>query len=199
MKIHNQVLFPTAVMHVEEFITNKQVYDIFSYILSVPEKETPHTALTASSVSSHDLYNFNNYIHKITNNIPSCRNLEVQILEITNKLAEAYGYSVNSISNSWYNIQSKDSRLNPHKHPSSLISGALYINVDKHSSKIYFENPNPFISFTNSYNVTDFNHQSFHFTPGTGDLLIFPSWLTHHSGNDINGTDKRTVVSFNTL
>ena len=63
--------------------------------------------------------------------------------------ANEYGFQKLDISNSWYNVEKKDCVLNNHTHPMSVISGALYLKTDTLSNKIYFLNPNPFISFSN--------------------------------------------------
>jgi uncharacterized protein (TIGR02466 family) len=85
-------------------------------------------------------------------------------------------------------------------HANSILSGSLYINVDNESSKLYFDNPNQFIKYFeyNYQELTDYNFEYFYITPKVGDLVIFPSWLTHGSNGEQNNTENRTVISFNT-
>ena len=93
------------------------------------------------------------------------------------------------ITNSWCNVQGEHSTLNFHRHPDSIISGIIFLQVDDKSSKLYFQNPN------NIYVKCD---DDMCITPEPGLLLMWPSWLAHGSGEDTNTSTERIVVSFNT-
>ena len=93
------------------------------------------------------------------------------------------------ITNSWCNVQGERSTLNFHRHPDSIISGIIFLQVDDKSSKLYFQNPN------NIYVKCD---DDICITPEPGLLLMWPSWLAHGSGDDTNMSTERIVVSFNT-
>ena len=205
MKIFNHSLFPTAVTYIEDFLTSDQVRDIFAYILTNPQQIKIHPALTNNSVSSHNYSptEKDNFLHNISCNVISCRNIEEDIFNHTVEYGKRYNIQISKIESAWYNIQNIGSNLVPHKHAGSTISGALYINVDNDSSAIYFDNPNPFINFfpinSQSENDTVFSYLQYFFKPRSGDMILFPSWLTHHSNNISNQTELRTVVSFNAL
>ena len=94
------------------------------------------------------------------------------------------------ISNSWINVQGKDSKLNFHCHPDSIISGAIYLKVDEDSSKLVFQNPN-----SQYYNFGE----DISITPVKGLMLMWPSQLMHGSGVSINKSIERIVISFNTF
>ena len=122
---------------------------------------------------------------------------------LENKISEyssTIGLRNQKISNSWFNIQQKGSVLKTHLHANSVLSGALYVNVDENSTKLYFNNPNNFIKYFEYYHdsLTDYNFEYFYISPNIGDLVIFPSWLEHGSNGDTNNTVDRTVLSFNT-
>ena len=85
-------------------------------------------------------------------------------------------------------------------HTRSLISAALYINVDEKSSPLFFYNPNSLTHFTyslTSKTQSDFNFHHQSFQPKNGEMYIFPSWLLHGSNDEQNKTKDRTVISFN--
>jgi hypothetical protein len=93
------------------------------------------------------------------------------------------------ISSSWFNILSKGQSVGRHRHvdswdvrEGSVISGAYYPYVDEGSSPLVFTYPEGKIK---------------KFYPSSGSLLLFPSWLDHHT--EENETDKRITVSFNTV
>ena len=94
------------------------------------------------------------------------------------------------ITNSWCNVQGENSTLNFHRHPDSIISGIIFLQVDDKSSKLYFQNPN------NIYFKCD---DDISIKPEPGLLLMWPSWLAHGSGEDKNMSTERVVVSFNTF
>ena len=64
------------------------------------------------------------------------------------------------------------------------------VQVDEKSSKLYFKNPN------NIYFECD---EDICITPEPGLLLMWPSWLTHGSGEEKNMSAERIVVSSNTF
>ena len=86
-----------------------------------------------------------------------------------------------------------------HDHPNSVLSVALYINVDKCGSDLTFFNPNSLMSF--SWNLTpgiNFDHSRYKISPENGDMYIFPSWLQHGSSSFV-GTKNRIVISANSI
>ena len=114
-----------------------------------------------------------------------------------NIFGELYGIPTDlKISQIWSNIQNSDSVLHEHSHPNSIISGALYINVDD-SCSITFHNPNPYVYFTNALENTPYNFEWCKYSVENGDLLLFPSWLRHGHPEHINQMDGRICISFN--
>lgn len=76
------------------------------------------------------------------------------------------------IINSWFNISLPQSKLKPHKHEESVVSGAFYISG---KSDLIFPNTR--------------------IPPYSGLLIIFPSDLVHYTEEEQN---ERIVISFNT-
>ena len=50
---------------------------------------------------------------------------------------------------------------------------------------MYFYNPNKFIDYSTKDKDTSYNFLWFNAKPEIGDLIIFPSWLSHGSGGEI--------------
>ena len=186
-------LFPTLVTRTSAFLNEEQCAEVFEYLKKV--KMYPHGTVQGGK-SSHkakgeDIFN------DIANTIKSCMNIRYEVLDALNKYSVATGIVYTDISNSWANIQDEGSTLAVHTHPLSALSGALYINVDEHSSKLSFYNPNPFVTFTqHSSTGSDYVYDSYWLNLNKGDLIIFPSWLRHGSYG-VNKTKDRTVISFN--
>ena len=93
------------------------------------------------------------------------------------------------ISSSWFNILGRGHKVGRHRHvdswdirDGSVVSGAYYPYVDEHSAPLVFTFPDG--------NTISMPCKS-------GSLVIFPSWLDHHT--EENETDRRITVSFNTV
>ena len=93
------------------------------------------------------------------------------------------------ISSSWFNILGKGHKVGRHRHvdswdvrDGSVVSGAYYPYVDEHSAPLVFTFP---------------DGNTISMPCSSGSLVIFPSWLDHHT--EENETDKRITVSFNTV
>jgi uncharacterized protein (TIGR02466 family) len=185
----NVKVFPTLIKYVSNFLNEKELNQIIK--LTLNKKLSSHLSLKGKATSTHGLNSDilsnvdNNIVEKIKNKI--------------NEYAVDYGVRKLKLDNSWINIQNKNSVLNKHSHPDSIVSGALYLKVDKNSSKIYFYNPNTYLTFVNVFKQTEFSCENYFFTPQIGDLILFPSWLMHGSNNEENNSIERIVLSFNTL
>jgi uncharacterized protein (TIGR02466 family) len=185
----NIKVFPTLIKYINNFLNEKELNKIIE--ITIDKKLSSHLSLKGKATSTHGLNSdvlFNidkNIVEKIKNKI--------------NEYAIDYGVRKLKLDNSWINIQNKNSVLNKHSHPDSIVSGALYLKVDKNSSKIYFYNPNTYLTFVNIFKQTEFSCENYFFTPQIGDLILFPSWLMHGSNDEKNKSKERMVLSFNTL
>ena len=102
------------------------------------------------------------------------------------------------ITQSWLNYTQPGEFHHKHEHPNSYISGVLYVNADPEKDKIYFyKNGYKRISLpTERYN--QFNSESWWFSVGTCDMVIFPSYLTHMVEQTVSA-DTRISIAFNTF
>jgi len=102
------------------------------------------------------------------------------------------------ITQSWLNWTKPKQYHHKHAHPNSLISGCYYVNARKDSDRIYF--------YRDGYQQIKFppaewnpyNSESWWYPFGTGDLVLFPSSLTHMV-QPVEGEDTRISLAFNTF
>jgi len=102
------------------------------------------------------------------------------------------------ITQSWLNWTKPGQHHHKHAHPNSLISGCFYVKANKETDKIFF--------FRDGYQRIKFppiewnpyNSESWWYPVGTGDLVFFPSSLTHMV-QPVDGDDTRISLAFNTF
>jgi uncharacterized protein (TIGR02466 family) len=101
------------------------------------------------------------------------------------------------LTQSWLNYTKPGQFHHKHAHPNSFISGVLYMKAARERDKIYFyKDGYKQISLpTDNWNL--YNSESWWFEVGTGDLMLFPSSLTHMV--ETVKDDDRISLSFNTF
>ena len=100
------------------------------------------------------------------------------------------------VTQSWLNYTKPGQYHHKHAHPNSIISGVLYIDADESKDKIFFyKDGYQQIKFPTE-NFQLYNSESWYFTVKTGDIVIFPSSLTHMVETK-EGDNLRTSLAFN--
>lgn len=190
----NYWLFPTQISVIENFISLEQCNDIVEYMR---DKVTDyHKLIEGDGKSTHTPSS--DCITDISKNVASCTDLKTLIDNAFNQVAKSYGIPSINIGNSWVNYQNKDSKLSVHAHPRSILSLALYLKSDEHSSTIRFYNPNPFIRYwADLDNDKEISNEWYDYLSSVGTAYIFPSWLLH-GGSFANKSKERVVLSCNT-
>jgi uncharacterized protein (TIGR02466 family) len=100
------------------------------------------------------------------------------------------------ITQSWLNYTETNQYHHKHAHPNSLVSGVFYISCDDKFDKIKFFNDTyktikPEIKTWNIW-----NSESWWFSVKTGDIILFPSSLTHMVETK-QGDNTRISLAFN--
>lgn len=100
------------------------------------------------------------------------------------------------ITQSWLNWTNPNQYHHKHSHSNSLISGCFYVNADKNKDRIFFYRDGyqqiklPPVEWNN------YNSDSWWFPVGFGDLILFPSYLTHMV-EPVEGNETRISLAFN--
>ena len=123
---------------------------------------------------------------------------------LTNCLAEfpPIKKSVRLFVSAWVNINPPEAFNMKHNHPTSDLSGVLWIKSQKDCGNIIFDSPRSFAThqeiecYNEDFKENNNYFHSFSFNPVAGRLLVFPSHLEHHV--DFNESQEdRISVSFN--
>ena len=180
-------LFPTPLSFTK--LPRKYTNEEFAFIQKCSQNVTKNTGNTTS-------------VDRYVLDEPVMADLKAFIQFYVNHFMESVEAPYNPveayITQSWLNYTQPGEYHHKHEHPNSYLSGVLYINADPEKDKIYFyKNGYKRISLpTNNYNP--FNSESWWFSVGTCDLIIFPSYLTHMVEQTVSA-DTRISLSFNTF
>ena len=102
------------------------------------------------------------------------------------------------ITQSWVNYTEPGQWHHKHAHPNSYISGVFYPQANRETDKIYFYRDGFQMIKLPPQEWNLWNSESWWFEVGTGDLILFPSSLTHMV-ETVKGSDTRISLSFNTF
>jgi uncharacterized protein (TIGR02466 family) len=124
------------------------------------------------------------------------KELDKKIQDYFNKVISPANKITPYITQSWLNYTETNQYHHKHAHPNSLVSGVFYINCHEKHDKIKF--------FNDKYNtikleVKDwnlYNSESWWFPVKTGDVILFPSSLTHMVETK-EGDNTRISLAFN--
>jgi uncharacterized protein (TIGR02466 family) len=102
------------------------------------------------------------------------------------------------ITQSWLNYTNKDQFHHKHEHPNSFVSGVFYPDCDQKVDSINFFNEvyKQIVPHPKEFN--GFNSRTFTLPLKTGDIVLFPSSLTHMVETK-KGNNTRTSLAFNTF
>ena len=150
------------------------------------------------------------YFHKNDGNITSNNNyilnekpfanikkeLYLRVQDYFDKIISPANNITPYITQSWLNYTETNQYHHKHAHPNSLVSGVFYINCDDKFDKIKFFNDKyktikPEIKEWNIW-----NSESWWFPVKTGDIILFPSSLTHMVETK-QGDNTRISLAFN--
>ena len=101
------------------------------------------------------------------------------------------------ITQSWLNKSKKGESHHEHQHPNSIVSGVWYPQIHEQMPPIQFRSrqQRDVALQTEKYNT--FNSATFMLPMKRGELILFPSNLTHSVPTNV-GEEERISLSFNT-
>jgi len=138
----------------------------------------------------------NNYIlnEKPFTNIK--KELDLRVQDYFNKVISPANNITPYITQSWLNYTETNQYHHKHQHPNSLVSGVFYINCDDKFDKIKFfkEDYKTIKPEIKDWNI--WNSESWWFPVKTGDIILFPSSLTHMVETK-QGDNTRISLAFN--
>ena len=102
------------------------------------------------------------------------------------------------VTQSWINYTEPGQFHHKHAHPNSFVSGVFYPQANKATDRIYFYRDGFQMIKLPPQDWNIWNSESWWFEVGTGDLILFPSSLTHMV-ETVKGEDTRVSLSFNTF
>ena len=102
------------------------------------------------------------------------------------------------ITQSWCNYTEPGQWHHKHAHPNSFVSGVFYPQANKETDKIHFYRVGYQMVKLPPEEWNVWNSESWWFEVGTGDLILFPSSLTHMV-ETVQGEQTRISLSFNTF
>jgi uncharacterized protein (TIGR02466 family) len=178
-------IFPTPIYFskLNREFTNKELLFIDKTKLDVYNNEGNKT--------SNDNYILNNKAFKDLK-----EELDLRVKDYFDKIICSANNITPYITQSWLNYTETNQYHHKHAHPNSLVSGVFYINCDEKFDKIKFFDENyktiqPEIKEFNIWNST-----SWWFSVKTGDVILFPSSLTHMVETK-EGDNTRISLAFN--
>jgi uncharacterized protein (TIGR02466 family) len=146
--------------------------------------------------NSGNITSNNNYIlnEKPFDNIK--KELDLRVQDYFDKVISPANKITPYITQSWLNYTETNQYHHKHAHPNSLVSGVFYINCHEELDKIKFFNTEykTIKPEVKEYNL--WNSESWWFSVKTGDVILFPSSLTHMVETK-EGDNTRISLAFN--
>ena len=159
-----------------------------------------------SFINKTKLYSHNNEGNKTSNenyilNNKDFKNLktdlDLRVKDYFNKIICPANNIIPYITQSWLNYTETNQYHHKHEHPNSLVSGVFYINCNEEFDKIkFFKKFNYQIIKPEVKDWNIWNSESWWFPVKTGDIILFPSSLTHMVETK-QGTNTRISLAFN--
>jgi uncharacterized protein (TIGR02466 family) len=143
------------------------------------------------NTTSNDNYILNNKAFKDLK-----EKLDLKVQDYFDKVISPSNNITPYITQSWLNYTETNQYHHKHAHPNSLVSGVFYINCNEEHDKIKFfsdkySNIKPEVK---NWNI--WNSETWWFSVKTGDVILFPSSLTHMVETK-EGTNTRISLAFN--
>jgi uncharacterized protein (TIGR02466 family) len=178
-------IFPTPIYisKIDRELTTKEISFIDKTKLDIYNNE--------GNTTSNDNYILNNKTFKTLK-----EELDLKVQDYFDKVISPANNITPYITQSWLNYTETNQYHHKHAHPNSLVSGVFYINCHEEHDKIKFFNDN---YKTIKLEVKDWNiwnSESWWFSVKTGDVILFPSSLTHMVENK-QGDNTRISLAFN--
>jgi len=190
MTLQAHVWWPTFIWQADLPDKEKSVLsEMKDYILKIKEKDPAGVKKTnygGWQSKTYDKYpkQFKMFTDRIDNTIETCRK-QIAVPEL-------------KLKNYWCNVNNYGDYNTLHIHRGAILSGVFYVDVpDENMGKINFERSDDIayhLPALETYN--NFTGEKASYSPTSGKLLIFPSWVKH-SVDGSRSKKQRISISFN--
>ena len=180
-------IFPTPIYisKLDRKLTNKELFFI--------DKTKSDCNKNEGNITSNNNYILNEKpFYKIK------KELDLKVQDYFDKVISPANNITPYITQSWLNYTETNQYHHKHQHPNSLISGVFYINCHEQHDKIKFFNDRYHAIKQKVKNWNIWNSESWWFSVKTGDVILFPSSLTHMVETK-QGNNTRISLAFNTF
>jgi uncharacterized protein (TIGR02466 family) len=185
MKAEIHSIFPTPVY------MSKINRELTSLELKFVEKNKKDIYKNEGNITSN-----NNYILNEKPFFNIKKELDLKVQDYFNKVISPANNITPYITQSWLNYTETNQYHHKHAHPNSLVSGVFYINCHEEKDKIKFFSDNYKTIKLEIKDWNIWNSESWWFSVKTGDVILFPSSLTHMVETK-QGTNTRISLAFN--
>ena len=138
----------------------------------------------------------NNYILNEKPFVNIKKELHLKVKDYFDKIISPANNITPYITQSWLNYTETNQYHHKHQHPNSLVSGVFYINCNKEHDKIKFFNDTYKTIRLEIKEWNLWNSETWWFSVKTGDVILFPSSLTHMVETK-QGDNTRISLAFN--
>ena len=182
MNINNLFPTPVAFFKLDGGFTEKEKAFIKT------QEQRPNLGNTTSK---------NNYLFKspqlkrIAKFVDKCLTEYMNAVHAPKYEVEAY------VTQSWANYTKPRQHHHKHAHPNSFISGCVYIAAK--GDRIYFYKDGYQQIKLTTENYNPYNSESWWFEVNEGDVILFPSSLTHMVETLEEDKEERISIAFNTF
>ena len=178
-------IFPTPIYisNLARELTNKELLFIDNTKLNVYNNE--------GNTTSKNNYILNNKEFKTIK-----EELDLKVQDYFAKVISPSNKITPYITQSWLNYTETNQYHHKHAHPNSLVSGVFYINCHEEHDKIKFFNDRYQTIKTEVKDWNIWNSETWWFSVKTGDIILFPSSLTHMVETK-QGDNTRISLAFN--
>ena len=159
--------------------------------LSLVDKSKLDHYKNDGNITSNDTYILNNKLFSSLKN-----ELNLRVKDYFDKIISPSDDITPYITQSWLNYTETNQYHHKHKHPNSLVSGVFYINCMEEFDKIKFFKENYQTISPEIKNFNLWNSESWWFSVKTGDIIMFPSSLSHMVETK-EGNNTRVSLAFN--
>lgn len=176
--------------------------------VQLPEIPVKEMAAALEAKADHTTADYNGgwtsyFDNTSLDDVPGFEELYSHIMGMALAVANEYRWKIKSDEvdiNIWANVMSPGGHHEAHIHRGSHLSGTFYVQRSATSAPIVYENPTQVMRM-HEPNITEtspLNDMLVAFNPEPGDLLLWPSYLSHLVPKiSTSETERRISISFN--